>query len=117
MQVSGFLTMFLFGCAGGGLMELLRWWKLRESPNFPAYAGKPVYWLLTFAMIGAGGFVAAVYDGGPRHVIELINLGAAAPAIIGALAKEPSGGAGGKSRNFEGTSPVQRRIRQFLAFG
>jgi hypothetical protein len=117
MQISGAGMIFLFGCAGGALLELLRWWKLRESPNFPVYARRPVYWLLTIAMIAAGGFIAAVYGPGPLSAVQAMNLGAAAPAIIGALAAKPSTGGMGGTRSFDGSTPLQSRIRQFLTFG
>ena len=55
MQVQGWLSIFICGCLGGALMELLRWWKIREAQAFPHYARKPGYWLITILMIIAGG--------------------------------------------------------------
>jgi len=107
---------FLFGCAGGACLELLRWWKLRESPNFPNYASKPVYWVLTILMILAGGLIVILYGPGPTNAIQVMNIGAAAPAIIGALAAEPRDYTGG-TRRLDGSTPLGSRIRQFLAFG
>jgi hypothetical protein len=78
MQVTGSWTIFLFGCGGGACLELLRWWKVRESENFPDYASRPAYWILTFAMIIAGGVLAVVYGAGPTNAIQAMNIGAAA---------------------------------------
>ena len=117
MQITGTGQIFLFGCLGGALLELLRWWKMRESPNFPAYARKPVYWLLTVAMILAGGCIAAVYGAGPVSAIQAMNIGAAAPAIIGALAVEPGRSTRVAKRNLDGSLANSNRLREFLSFG
>jgi hypothetical protein len=117
MQVSGYYNIFLFGCAGGACLELLRWWKLRESREYPHYAGKVIYWILTIAMILVGGFIAAVYGEGPTSAIQVMNIGAAAPAIIGALIAEPRATNDGQTRRLDGTTPVGGRIRRFLSFG
>ena len=89
MEISGAKLVFLFGCLGGAAIELLRWWKLRQSLDFPAYARKPFYWILTVAMIVVGGLIATAYGTGPTTAILAANLGASAPAIIGSLAMEP----------------------------
>jgi hypothetical protein len=114
MQVTGSWTIFLFGCGGGACIELLRWWKVRESENFPDYASRPAYWILTFAMIIAGGVLAVVYGAGPTNAIQAMNIGAAAPAIIGTISAPPKGGADSKS--FSGQARTRRRLREFLAF-
>jgi hypothetical protein len=118
MQITGGWTIFAFGCGGGACLELLRWWKLRESANFPEYWHRKVYWLLTLAMIAVGGGMAVVYGTGPTNAIQAMNIGAAAPAILGALSAVPGGGTtGGRSRKFDGSTPIHNRFRQFLTFG
>jgi hypothetical protein len=120
MMVSGAWLIFLIGCAGGFCLEVLRWYKLRTSAHFPAYARKPSYWALTIAMIVIGGGLATLYGLGPTNAIEVANIGAAAPAIIGAFASGPHRAPrpAGDTKKFEGAAPPQRsRLREFLAFG
>ena len=115
MQVSGWLPIFLWGCGGGAALELLRWWKLRESDQFPRYARHWTYWLLTVAMVLVGGFLATAYGTGPTTAVLALNIGAAAPAIIGALAATPSTPAI-EGRSFDGTRKNVSPLRRFLAF-
>lgn len=117
MEISGTGQIFMFGCAGGAVLELLRWWKLRESLDFPVYARKPTYWFLTVAMILAGGLIAIAYGTRATNAILAMNLGASTPAIIGALATRPKNIRDGEERNFDGSLPVGNRLRAFLAFG
>ena len=115
MEISGSLQIFLFGCLGGSLIELLRWWKLRESLEFPNYCKKPAYWCLTLAMITAGGLIAVAYGTGTTKAILAMNLGASTPAIIGTLATQPK--ASGSERSFSGSAPMRSKVRTFLGFG
>lgn len=86
MDISGFWSIFGIACGGGFLVELVKWWQLRESANFPAYSKSPVYWFLTVAMILAGGFLAVLYGTDSKQAILVLNIGISAPAIIRALA-------------------------------
>jgi hypothetical protein len=117
MEISGATQIFLFGCAGGAALELLRWWKLRESLDFPVYVRKVTYWCLTIAMIVAGGLIAIAYGTAATNAILAMNLGAATPAIIGALATQPKTTGEADARNFDGAAPARSRLRDFLAFG
>ena len=114
MEISGTGQIFFFGCLGGVALETLRWLKLSQGGQFPAYAHKPAYWVLTAAMIGLGGLIAVVYGTSARPAILVLNLGASAPAIIAGLAKPPD--TGGGSAAFQG-APRPHRLRRFLAFG
>jgi predicted cobalt transporter CbtA len=115
MEISGAGPIFLFGCLGGLAVELLRWWKLRESIEFPVYAHKGTYWFLTIVMIVAGGLIAIAYGTENRNALLAMNLGASTPAILGALATQPKTGASEKS--FGGSAPGRNRLRNFIAFG
>ena len=116
MEISGAKLIFLFGCLGGFALELLRWWKLRESIDWPVYSRKPTYWLLTIAMIAMGGLIAVAYGTKTTSAILAMNVGAAAPAIIGALATPPSKD-GPDQKSLDGSERAPRRLRRFLAFG
>lgn len=122
MEVSGAQVTFLFGCAGGLALELLRWWKLRESDQFPEFSKRWIYWALTIAMIIMGGLIAVAYGTDSTNAVLAMNLGASAPAIIGALATPPKGTQGGThSKGFDGRQSGNTggpsRLRRFLAFG
>jgi hypothetical protein len=41
------LRVFALGALGGCLVELLRWWKLREANEYPVYVRKFGYWAIT----------------------------------------------------------------------
>ena len=78
------------GIIGGALAELVKWFKLRESPNLPVYIRSALYWIVTIIMILAGGFVAWVYgEIGPLNALLAINVGASTPLIISGLVKTP----------------------------
>lgn len=89
MQIQGFWQVFFVGAFGGFLVELLRWYKLRDSESTPVYATKVFYWVLTALMIVAGGGLAVLYGTGPINAVTVANIGASAPALIGALAAPP----------------------------
>ena len=123
MEISGFWSIFVFGAFGGTIVEILRWWKLREAPELPLYAKSPFYWSITMVMILAGGIVATLYGLGARNVIMVVNLGASTPALIGAFAtpqsdktQEPMLDTRSAER---GDRPEKARypIRRFLTFG
>ena len=78
---------FLLGLLGGGLAELAKWYKLRESTNFPKYSRSWFYWAVTVLLILAGGLLAFVYSTiGDVNALLAINVGASAPLIILGLA-------------------------------
>jgi hypothetical protein len=144
MQVSGWVQVFAAGAFGGALVEILRWWKLRESSNLPAYSRSPFYWAITVAMVLGGGVLAVLYGfDEPRNALMVMNVGASAPALIGALAAAPGEGTsdGGRITRRETTQPAvpgevgsddgrttrrgaaqpavhrPQELRQFLSFG
>lgn len=82
MIAEGGYAIFGIGCAGGAVAEVLHWWNLREAPQLPAYARSALYWLLTFLMILAGGFVAWVYFGERAEAIIALHVGLSTPLIL-----------------------------------
>jgi hypothetical protein len=123
MDVSGFWPVFGTGAFGAVLLEVLRWWKLREAFGFPAYASSPFYWAITVAMICASGLLATLYGVDTRNALMVANVGASAPALIGSLAtagsvqrnaREVRGS--GKSAG-QGSMFAREQVRRFLAFG
>jgi hypothetical protein len=116
MEISGFTNVFLTGAFGGLLIEALRWWKLREAVELPTYRKSPFYWGITIAMICAGGILAALYGIDNRNAMMVVNLGASAPALIGAFATP---GAVKEERRVRSSRAEEDRsyVRRFLAFG
>src|SRR5438046_1015235 len=122
VQISGFWPVFLAGAFGGFLLEVLRWWRLREAMELPRYRTSLFYWTITAVMICTGGFIATLYGIETRSALMVVNLGASAPALIGALA-HPGTVREADQRprtRSESQSHVQRswwwRARMFLSF-
>src|SRR5262245_23621126 len=122
------VKVFALGVLGGGLVELVRWWKLREAPEFPLYAKKPGYWAITALMVAAGGVMATLYGLDARNTVALVNIGASTPAILGVLASKATAlggsdpgpsGLGEKSFKGSGLQGVAHAelVRRFVAFG
>jgi hypothetical protein len=101
MEVSGFWPIFGLGAGGGIAIEVLRWWKLRDAGTWPEYAKQYRYWIITAAMVMLGGGVAVLYGVTNRSAIMVVNLGAAAPSLIGAFStppRSPNGGHGAPAK-------------------
>lgn len=120
MQVSGWMQVFATGAFGGLLLEILRWWKLRESSRLPKYCKSPFYWSVTLAMILGGGVLAVLYGiDESRNALMVMNVGASAPALVGALAAPGSVESDSRVTR-RGEPRVARRtgnVRHFLSFG
>jgi hypothetical protein len=85
------LLIIALGIAGGGLAELVKWYKIRDSTNMDEYKKPSIYWVLTVLMILAGGVLAFAYSKiGDINALLAINVGASAPLIIGGLANSPA---------------------------
>ncbi|TKB26512.1 hypothetical protein FCL47_08850 [Desulfopila sp. IMCC35006] len=87
MKLYGFLNVFLAGCFGGVLIELLKWYNLRDSPNLPHYVKLWRYWGCTVAMIIAGGLLTTLYGIEEVEALLAVNVGASAPLLIASLAQ------------------------------
>ena len=80
------LAGFGWGIFGGGLVELLAWYKDRRNPAQSLPLQK--YWIATILMILAGGGLVCMYmqSDVQLNAILCVNIGASAPLIIGAFA-------------------------------
>ena len=120
MIVTGFWPVFLLGCVGGMMIEILRWWKIREEPLRPAYYSSPFYWMITVLMILTGGGLATLYGVEQVHAIAVANLGASAPALMAVLAKPRNSDVSERQLGTEVRSPsappTWDRLRSFLSF-
>ena len=85
-MVSGILQTFALACFGGLLVELLKWYNLRESLKLPIYAKSPVYWTITSLMVLASGGLALLYGTDPKSPLLVANIGGSAPLILKAFA-------------------------------
>lgn len=83
------LAGFGWGVVGGVFAELLGLWKLRQQApsSLPEWLRSWWYWLITLAMIVAGGVLVVIYveSGISLQPIIAVNVGASAPLIIGSL--------------------------------
>lgn len=84
---------FLFGIVGGLFVELLKHYRfVQENPSpLPSTYRNSYYWIVTFAMIVAGGVLTMAYSltGAKLNPIIDINIGASAPLLIGTFATRP----------------------------
>ena len=73
----------VWGLVGGLFAELLGWFKLRQQ--IPSILPGAYYWMITGLMILAGGLMVVAYlrSNIPLNPLLSINVGAAAPLIIG----------------------------------
>jgi hypothetical protein len=88
----GELAAFAYGVGGGMAAELLGLFRLRRKApgQLPLWLKSPFYWLVTIAMMLAGGGLALAYVA--SHIslspILAVNVGASAPLILGTLTSQ-----------------------------
>lgn len=86
MEIQGARLIFLVGCCGGALGELLHWWSLRTAPEWPEYARSVKYWALTAAMILAGGGLCSISFPSKAPILGVLQIGLSTPLILQKLA-------------------------------
>lgn len=86
------LSVFSVGAAGGLSAEVLHWYGLRRGSRVPIYAKSVFYWIVTFAMVLVGAFLAWVRFGSDGAPFDVYFVGLAAPIILQKLiAHAPAG--------------------------
>jgi len=89
VDIKGFWPVAGAGAFGGLIVELYRWWLVRESGAFPAYARTTFYWVVTITMVLAGAIITVLYGYRSQNAILAVNIGASAPALVSAFTKPP----------------------------
>ena len=117
-SISGFLPVFGLGMLGGLAIEILKWYKLRESSEFPHYVNNISYWLITMVMITLGGVIACLYGTVNRDPISVVQLGASTPALLGVFMSKTSSKESDDQERAFGDDPKVgiKRIIAFLSF-
>ena len=87
MIINGFFPVFLCGAFGAFLVELLKWYRIRENKVLPHYSKSLIYWIITLLFALSGGILAALYGIKEVHAVLAINIGVSAPLIIGNLCR------------------------------
>jgi hypothetical protein len=117
VEIAGFWPTFAAACFGGVLAELLKWYRLRESPKFPHYVRSPFYWGITTVMVIAGGALALVYGTDAKSAILVVQAGLSAPLLMSALASaSPALENYNPSRSGAGYEMSHGNARAVLAF-
>ncbi len=98
MVIEGAGLVFLAGCGGGVLNELLHWWNLRKKPEFPRYVRSAKYWILTLLMALVGGFIVWLYFGQQVEGVLAVHVGLLAPLILQKMASSVPEAAGARGR-------------------
>jgi hypothetical protein len=93
MVVTGDLKVFLLGCFGGAMAEVLHWFNLRTSDKLPLYVHSAFYWTVTVVMAMIGGALCWIQFGGRVEALTAVQVGLAAPIVLQKLvsATEPKG--------------------------
>ena len=105
MALESGVAVFGVGMAGGVVNEVLHWWGLRESAVLPEYAARPLYWIVTLAMVVLGGGLAWLQLGTSADALIAFEIGLAAPLILQKLVRlaperEGAMGSGASVRGF-----------------
>lgn len=87
MIIEGSAAVVGIGMLGGSLLEVLHWWKLRQrSDEFPVYARRILYWIVTAAMACSGGLLAWLYFGARAEAILAFHVGLSTPLLLEKMA-------------------------------
>jgi hypothetical protein len=78
------VSLFLLGCLGGILPDLLRFIRNRNKLHMPAYFSKATFWLGVILLVGVGGLTAWVLTASTAK--DALLYGYASPQILSQLA-------------------------------
>lgn len=89
----GIVEGIVYGIVGGSLVEVLKWWHIREEiqeKGLPNWSKSKPYWIITFLMIAAGGIMVFIYmeSGTTLNPVVAVHLGAATPLIISGIVRQ-----------------------------
>ena len=80
------VPLWAWGLLGGIGGELPQWYRIRHEP-LPAWAKRPLYWVVTIAMITFGAVLVLMYEDSGAHLTPALaaNIGASAPLALSVL--------------------------------
>lgn len=106
------LSLFLLGCLGGLLPDVLRLIKARFDKDVLIYLKTFKYWASLILLAGVGGLVTWLL--GAQKVADAIAYGFAAPEIIEKLAASAKPGQSDtRRRNRDSSEPVEEKAAKF----
>lgn len=82
MVIESAAGVFGIGSLGGALSEVLHWWNLRQNQDWPDYARRVMYWIITLLMIGVSGVLAWIYFGEHAEAVLAIHVGISTPLLL-----------------------------------
>lgn len=85
MILQGFWPVFLVGCLGGALGDVLGIVEARKT-GAPSYLRSFFYWVCLVLLALIGGGLTALYGVDNVKAVLAVNIGASAPLIIKSLA-------------------------------
>jgi hypothetical protein len=97
MSLTTTLQVFITGLMGGVVLELVHWYNIIKSGDWPAYGNSPVYWIITAIMVVVGGGLAVLYFGSRADGLVAFHVGLSAPLILQKLTTTVATTPGAKS--------------------
>lgn len=82
MGLTSALQVFFTGFLGGVVLEVVHWYNIVKSGDWPAYGNSPLYWIITLIMALVGGGLAVIYFGSRADGLVAFHVGLSAPLIL-----------------------------------